>query len=97
MNIHPLGNRLVVKLTKIKNTSASGFILSSEEKNEQAIGEVIAIGGGQGTDENIKDLGLKVGDVVLFGKYGGEEIADETDENIVYKILKSTDVVAIIK
>jgi chaperonin GroES len=97
MNIQPLGNRLVVKLTKIKNTSASGFILSSEEKNEQAMGEVIAIGGGQGTDENIKDLGLKVGDVVLFGKYGGEEIADETDENIVYKILKSTDVVAIIK
>jgi chaperonin GroES len=97
MNIQPLGNRLVVKLTKIKNTSASGFILSSEEKNEQAMGEVIAIGGGQGTDENIKDLGLKVGDVVLFGKYGGEEIADEHDENIVYKILKSTDVVAIIK
>jgi chaperonin GroES len=96
MNIKPIGNRLVVELTKKKNISASGIILSSEEKIEQAIGKIVAIGGGQGTDENIKDLGLNVGDKVLFGKYAGEELTDENQDDITYKILKSTDILAVI-
>ena len=96
MNIKPIGNRAVVQLTKKKNVSASGIILSSEEKNEQAIGEILAIGGGQGTDENITDLGLKIGDKVLFGKYAGDEITDEANDDIVYKIIKSTDILAVI-
>ena len=96
MNIKPIGNRAVVQLAKKINVSASGIILSSEEKNEQAIGEILAIGGGQGTDENITDLGLKIGDKVLFGKYAGDEITDETNDDIVYKIIKSTDILAVI-
>jgi chaperonin GroES len=96
MNIKPIGNRLVVKLTRKKNVSASGIILSSEEKTEQAIGEILAIGGGQGNDENIKELGLSVGDKVLFGKYAGEEVADDMDDETTYKILKSTDILAVI-
>jgi chaperonin GroES len=96
MNIKPIGNRLVVELTKKKNVSASGIILSSEEKTEQAIGKIVAIGGGQGTDENITDLGLNIGDKVLFGKYTGEEVSDENNEEISYKILNSKDVLAVI-
>jgi chaperonin GroES len=97
MTIKPLGNRVVVKLTKQKTTSASGIILSAEEKNEQAMGEIIAIGGGQGSEENVTNLGLKVGDKVLFGKYAGEEISDDQDEDTKYKILKSTDILAVIE
>jgi chaperonin GroES len=93
MNIEPIGNRLVVRLVKKKNVSTSGIILASEEKTEQAIGEVVAIGGGQGTDENITELKLKTGDKILFGKYAGDEVADEDGET-VYKILKSTDILA---
>jgi chaperonin GroES len=96
MNIKPIGNRLVVELTKKKNVSSLGIILFSEEKTEQAIGQIVAIGGGQGTDENITDLGLNVGDKVLFGKYAGEEITDENNDEKTYKILKSTDVLAVI-
>ncbi len=95
-NIKPIGNRIVVQLTKKKNVSTSGIILTTEEKNEQAIGEVLAIGGGQGSDENVKDLGLKVGDKVLFGKYAGEEIQDDSDSETLYKILNGKDVLAII-
>lgn len=97
MNIKPLGNRLVVKLIKQKTTTASGIILTTEEKNEQAIGEVVSVGAGFGTDENIQSLNLKVGEKVLFGRYAGEEIKDESDTEIVYKILKTNDVLAIIE
>lgn len=97
MTIKPLGNRLVVELVKQKTTTASGIILSVEEKNEQAVGKIIAIGGGLGTDENISQLGLKTGDTVLFGKYAGEEIKDSTDETKIYKILKGKDVLATIQ
>lgn len=96
MTIKPLGNRLVVRLVKQKSTTASGIIISTEEKNEQAIGEVVAIGEGQGEKENIKDLGLKVEDKVLFGKYAGDEVTDQDDQDKVYKILKGNDVLAVI-
>ena len=96
MHIQPLGNRVVVKLTKKETTSASGIIISTEEKNEQARGEVISIGAGQGSEENVGELGLTLGDVVLFGKYAGEEV--EGDEaGVVYKILNGKDILAILK
>ena len=96
MHIQPLGNRVVVKLTKKETTSASGIIISTEEKNEQARGEVISIGAGQGSEENVGELGLTLGDIVLFGKYAGEEV--EGDEaGVVYKILNGKDILAILK
>ncbi len=96
MNIIPLGNRLVVKLVKQKNTSASGIILSTEEKNEQSIGEIISLGKGADIDGEIslKDLDIQIGDKILFGKYAGEELQDENDNEIVYKILSAKDILA---
>jgi chaperonin GroES len=96
MDIQPIGNRLVVKLIKKEQTSASGIIISTEEKNEQAKGEIVAIADGVGTIENIKDLGLKKGQIVLFGKFAGEEVEGE-EAGIMYKILSGKDVLAIIK
>lgn len=93
MKITPLGNRLVVSLTKQSNVTASGIITSVEEKAEQAMGKIISIGTGYGTEENIKDLPLEVGQTVLFGKYAGEEVKDNEE---TYKIIKGTDVLAII-
>lgn len=95
MTIKPLGNRVVVKLIKQKTTSASGIILSSEEKNEQAVGEIISIGSGFG-EENVQNLGLKIGDSVMFGKYSGEEIKDDMDSDTVYKIVNGKDIMAIV-
>lgn len=97
MTIKPLGNRLVVELVKQKTTTSSGIILTSEEKTEQALGKIIAIGKGQGTDENITNLDLKIGDTVLFGKYAGEEVKDNKVNDNTFKILKGSDVLAIIQ
>lgn len=95
MHIQPLGNRVVVKLIKKETTSASGIIISTEEKNEQAQGEIVSIGAGQGSDENVSELGLSIGDVVLFGKYSGEEVEGE-ETGVVYKIINGKDILAIL-
>ena len=95
MTIKPLGNRVVVRLAKQKNTTSSGIILSVEEKNEQAIGEVIAMGPGYG-DENVQNLGFSVGDMVMFGKYAGEEVKDDTDPDNIFKIINGKDIMAVI-
>jgi chaperonin GroES len=97
MQIIPVGNRVVVQLIKQKNTSSSGFIIASEEKNEQLLGEIIAIGSGNGTDENVNNLDLAIGQTVMFGKYSGEEINDRDNLDITYKIIKGEEVLAIIK
>jgi chaperonin GroES len=97
MNIKPLGNRAVIKLSKTKTTK-SGLIIALEEKTEQALGEVIAIGQGFDSPEgNISTLNLNIGDNVLLTKYGGETIKDENDETIEYKIVSIKDIVAVIE
>jgi chaperonin GroES len=97
MTIKPLGNRLVVQLIKQKNTTASGIITSTKEEPEQGMGKVIAIGKGQGDDENIKDLGLEIGQIVLFPRYAGEEIKDQNNPDVVYKVLKGSDIIAVLE
>jgi chaperonin GroES len=96
-NITPLGNRVVVRLSKQKNVSTSGIILSSKTENEQSIGEITSIGGGIGEEENVTKLGLTVGDTVVFGKYSGEEIKDDQDSETVYKVVNGKDIIAILE
>jgi len=97
MTIKPLGNRAVIQLLKTQTTK-SGIIISTEEKNEQAMGVIISIATGfDHEDGNISKLGIKLGDQVLVGKYGGEEIKDETDPDTVYKIVGVRDILAIIE
>lgn len=86
-----------MELIKQKNTTASGIITSTKEENEQGMGKIISIGTGQGDDENIKELDLQAGQTVLFAKYAGEEIKDQTDPDKVYKVLKGSDVIAVIE
>ena len=91
MNLKPLGDRIVVKPATQEEVTKSGIVLPDtvdKEKKEQ--GEVIGIGSG----EKIQKLGLKIGDIVLFGKYSGDEVKVEDKE---YKILKDEDVLAILE
>ena len=91
MNLKPLGDKIVVKPATQEEVTKSGIVLPDtvdKEKKEQ--GEVIAIGSG----EKIQKLGIKIGDVVLFGKYSGDEVKVEETE---YKILKDEDVLAILE
>ena len=101
MNIKPLGNRILVKQFTQDEVTASGIILpDSAEKEKKAQGKIIAVGSG----EEIAKLGLKVGDVVVFGKYAGEEIElGQGAKKEEYKILHvgtsedKSDVLAIVE
>jgi len=90
MNIKPLGDRVLVKPLLEEMTTESGIVLpETMDKEKKAEGEIIALGSG----EELKKLGLKVGDKVLFEKYGGEEVRIDKEE---YKILPHDKILAIV-
>ncbi len=85
MNIKPLGDRVLVKPDKELEVTASGIVLpSSSDKEKKAEGQIIAVGNG----EAITRLNLKVGDKVLYKKWGGEEVKiGQGSSEEIYKIL----------
>jgi chaperonin GroES len=94
MKLKPLGDRLVVEPRERESTTASGLVLPETAKEKPQEGEVVAVGPGR-RDENGKrvDMDVKVGDVVLYAKYGGTEVKIE-DKKLL--ILKESDVLAIV-
>ena len=89
MNIRPMDDRLVLELVEEEKQTASGIIIPDTAKEKPIMGKVVAVG----TDEDLQEK-VKVGDKVLFAKYGGEEITlDDKD----YKIVQRTDVLAILE
>lgn len=92
-NVKPIGNKVLVELLKASNTTESGFILSSEGKTEQQKGKVLALGDGYGEEKELMKS-VKVGDVVFFSRYGGEDVKDSSGE-VVQKIVGITDIFAV--
>jgi len=96
MKIIPLGNRLLVRLIKRQNTSASGVIISTNEAPQQTIGEVIATGKGFDTKDqiNVNSLELNVGDIVSFGRYVGVDIEDNSYNEHIERVIDAKDIIA---
>lgn len=94
--IAPLGDRVLIRIEEQVTTTKSGIIIPDtvgKERPEQ--GTVVAVGQGRKTDDG-KTIALqvKVGDVVLFSKYGPDEIKIDGEE---YYILSESNILAIIK
>ncbi len=87
MNIKPLGERVVIKMVEMEETTKSGIILTGAAKEKPQVAEVVAVGPGT------KDvtMELSVGDKVVISKYAGTEIKLENEE---YIILNQSDVLA---
>jgi chaperonin GroES len=85
MNVKPIGNRILVKPSTPEQVTASGIVLpTSTDKEKKTQGTIVALGNGK----DVEKSGLKVGDVVLFGKYSGDEIEiEENGEQVIYKVL----------
>jgi len=86
MQIRPLHDRVIVKRIEQQRKTASGIVIpdSASEKPEQ--GEVIAVGAGKLLqDGSIRPVQLKVGDHVLFGKYGGQTVKIDGEELLVLR------------
>ncbi|HAV34331.1 MAG: co-chaperone GroES [Planctomyces sp.] len=92
MKINPLDDRVVVKPHEAEETTAGGIVLPDAAREKQQRGTVIAVGPGRLLDSGSRAaVSVKVGDEVLFGKYGGTEI--EIDGQDV-KILRESDILA---
>lgn len=96
VSIKPLEDRIVVKPLDAEQTTASGLVIPDTAKEKPQEGEVLAVGPGRFDDEGEKriPLDVKVGDTVLYSKYGGTEVKYSGDE---YLILSARDVLAIIE
>jgi chaperonin GroES len=95
MKINPIGNRVVVELTKQPKTTNSGFILTTEDKTEQQKGTITAVGAGFGEEKDLM-IEFKKGQTVIFGKYSGEEIKNDSGE-VTHKVVNAKDIFATVE
>jgi chaperonin GroES len=89
VKIKPLADRVVVKPLEAQEKTASGIIIPDSAKEKPQRGTVVAAGPGTKDDK----IEVKVGDVVLYGKYAGTEINIDGKD---YLIMKQTDILAIV-
>ena len=86
MNLKPLGDRVIVKRDEAETTPASGLILASTNKEKPQSGIVLAVGEGKlDKDGNLVPVPVKVGDKVVYGKFGGTEINVEGEDVLILR------------
>jgi chaperonin GroES len=96
MNIRPLHDRVVVRRQEEETTSAGGIVLTGSAKEKPNQGEVVAVGNGRILDSgDVRPVDVKVGDIVVFGKYAGSDTIDVDGEELV--ILGESDIKAVVE
>lgn len=96
MAIQPLGDRIVVKAMEAKEVTKGGIVLPETAKEKPQEGKVIAVGKGRTLNNGqLQPLEVKVGDRVLYGRYGSTEITTSEGEELL--VMKEEDVLGIIK
>ncbi len=95
MNIRPLHDRVVIERQEEEKTSAGGIVLPDSATEKPSKGKVVAAGNGK-INENgdVRPLDVKVGDLVLFGKYSGTEVKVDGDDLLV---MREDDIMAVIE
>ena len=88
MNLKPLADRVLVEPKEAETKTAGGLYIPDTAKEKPQQGKVVAVGNGK-KDEPME---LKVGDVVLYGKYSGTEINVDGKD---YLIVKQSDIIAV--
>lgn len=96
MNLRPLSDHIIIKPVKEETTTKSGIVLpDTSDKERPERGEIIAVGPGKLHENgNVYALNVKVGDRVIFKKYGPDEIKIDNQE---YLIASEDDVLAVIE
>ncbi|HEY7780758.1 MAG TPA: co-chaperone GroES [Ktedonobacterales bacterium] len=90
----PIGDRVVVKPANKEEMTRSGIVIPDSAKEKPQEGEIIAVGVGKLLDNGQRGaMEVKVGDRILFAKYGGTEFKFEGDE---YLVLRESDILAIL-
>ena len=95
VNFTPLKDRVLLKRIDSENKTPGGIIIPDTAKEKPVEGEVLAVGSGTLDDKgNLRPLELKVGDRVLFSKWGGNEVKINGED---YVIMKESDILGILK
>ncbi len=89
LQIKPLADRVVIAPAAAETTTASGIIIPDTAKEKPQKGTIVAVG--KGTKD--EPMTVKVGDIVLYGKYAGADLKLEGQD---YLIMRESDVLAII-
>lgn len=89
MKVKPLDDRVLVEPLASEEKTSSGIIIPDTAKEKPRTGLVVAVG----TDEDLQEK-IKVGNKVLFAKYGGDEIEMDGKD---YRILQRCDILAIVE
>jgi chaperonin GroES len=92
--IKPLEDRVVVQPLEAEQTTASGLVIPDTAKEKPQEGVILAVGPGRFEEGKRIPLDVKVGDVVLYSKYGGTEVKYSGEE---YLVLSARDVLAIVE
>lgn len=86
MNLKPLGDRVIIKQDEAETTTASGLYLAGDSKEKPQTGTVLAVGEGRlDKDGNRMEVPVKVGDRVVYSKYGGNQILCDDEEVLIVK------------
>lgn len=94
MNIKPLADKVVVKPAKIEEKTESGIILPGTAQEKPHQGEVVAVGSGVLTEDGGRaPLEVKVGDRIVYGKFGGTALKYDNEE---YVVLSEKDILVIL-
>jgi chaperonin GroES len=92
MNIHPLDDRIVVEPLEAETKTAGGILIPDTAKEKPQKGKVVAVGPGKLLDDGKRATpAVKKGDIVLYAKYGGNDVKVGEKE---YLIMRESDVLA---
>ena len=95
MKLKPLHDNVLVKRTEEEETSTGGIILSGSAKEKPSQGEVVAVGPGKVSESgDAVTMNVSVGDTVIFGQYGGNEIKLDGED---YLILSERDIFGVVE
>ncbi len=94
VNLKPLADRVIVKVIEAEEKTKGGIVLPDTAKERPQQGEVLAVGPGRRLDDGtLATPQVKVGDRVLFSKYGGVEVKVSGEE---YLILREDDILGVL-
>ena len=94
MNVRPLHDRIIVQRIEEGEQKVGGIIIPDSAKEKPQQGKVVAVGNGKVKDDGGRiALDVKAGDLILFGKYSGQEIKLDGEE---YLIMREDEVLAVI-
>ena len=95
MSLKPLGDRVLIKPEPAEQKTATGLYIASNAQEKPQRGEVVAVGAGKLNEKGERmPIDVKVGDTVIYGKFGGNEVKIDGED---YLLMRADDIYAVVE